>query len=120
MLHYDGTMIDTVLQAIAEPRRREIMWLIHGVERSSGEIASFFNVSRPAVSQRIRVLEDPGQVTVRSVGTRRMYTCRQEGLAELRQYLEAFWDERLLLLRQAAEAEKRRSTDANTPGRRGR
>lgn len=103
-------MIDTVLQAIAEPRRRAILRLIHGVEQSSGEIASHFNVSRPAISQHLQVLAEAGLVTVRPVGTRRLYMTRPEGLAELRQYLDDFWGDRLLLLKQAAELEERRSS----------
>lgn len=103
-------MIDTVLQAIAEPRRRAILRLILGVEQSSGEIASHFAVSRPAISQHLQVLADAGLVTARSVGTRRLYTARPEGFVELRRYLEQFWDDRLLLLKQAAEAEERRQT----------
>jgi DNA-binding transcriptional ArsR family regulator len=111
---YAGAMIDTVLQAVAEPRRREIMRLIHGVEQSSGEIASHFAVSRPAISQHLRVLEHAGLVSVRAVGTRRLYTTRPAGLAEIRAYLDEFWDDHLLLLKQAAEAEERRASDART------
>src|SRR5690349_20810785 len=96
---YGGAMIDTVLQAMAEPRRREIMRLIHGVEQSSGEIASHFAVSRPAISQHLRVLEHAGLVTVRALGTRRLYTSRPAGLAELRAYLDELWNDQLLLLK---------------------
>jgi len=108
-------MIDTVLQAVAEPRRRYIMRLILGVERSAGNIAYHFAVSRPAISQHLRVLEQAELVSVRAVGRRRLYTARPEGLAELRAYLEEFWDDRLSRLRQAAEAEERRSLDAGSP-----
>ena len=107
-------MVDAVLRAIGEPRRREIMRLIHGNEQSSGEIAAHFDVSRPAISQHLQVLAEAGLVSIRVVGTRHLYTTRPEGLAELRQYLEEFWDDRLLLLKQAAEAEERRSPDALT------
>jgi DNA-binding transcriptional ArsR family regulator len=107
-------MIDTVLQALAEPRRREIMRLIHGVEQSSGEIASHFAVSRPAISQHLRVLEQAGLVSVRAAGTRRFYTTRPQGLTELRDYLATYWDDRLALLKRAAEAEERRTHGART------
>ncbi len=106
-------MIDTVLNAISEPRRREIMRLIRDNEQSSGEIAAHFAVSRPAVSQHLQVLAHAGLVSVRAVGTRRLYSARPEGLAELRRYLDEFWDDGLLLLKQAAEAEERRSSGAN-------
>jgi DNA-binding transcriptional ArsR family regulator len=101
-------MIDTVLQAIAEPRRREILELVRVIERSSGEIAAHFDVTRPAISQHLQVLVSAGLVTLRKDGTRRLYQARPEGLAELREFLESLWDDRLLRLRQAAEAEQKR------------
>lgn len=101
-------MIDLVLQAIAEPRRRDILFLIRNAELSSGEIAAHFDVTRPAISQHLQVLAAAGLVTMRKDATRRLYRARPEGLADLRAFLEAFWDERLQLLKQAAEAEQRR------------
>jgi DNA-binding transcriptional ArsR family regulator len=103
-------MLDTALRAVAEPRRREILRLIHRREMSSGEIASRFDVTRPAISQHLGVLEEAGLVTVRKVGTRRMYRARPEGLADLRQFIEEFWDGGLELLVLAAEEEERRQT----------
>jgi DNA-binding transcriptional ArsR family regulator len=102
-------MIDLVLQAITEPRRREIMLLIRGTELSSGEIAAHFDVTRPAISQHLQVLATAGLVTVRRKGTQRLYRARPEGFAELRSFIEGFWDEHLQLLKQEAEAEERRS-----------
>ena len=102
-------MIDTVLQAIAEPRRREILQLLRMVERSSGEIAAHFDVTRPAISQHLQVLLSAGLLTVRKDGTRRLYQARPEGLAELREFLESFWEDRLLRLKRAAEAEQKRN-----------
>ena len=96
--------MDLVLQAIAEPRRREILRLIQGRELSSGAIAAHFDVTRPAISQHLQVLATAGLVNVRRDGTRRLYQARPEGLAELRQFLEEFWDDRLLRLKRAAEA----------------
>jgi len=75
---------------------------------SAGEIASHFDVSRPAISQHLGVLSSAGLVTVRQQGTSRFYRARPEGLAELRQFLEEFWSDRLELLAQEAEAEERR------------
>jgi DNA-binding transcriptional ArsR family regulator len=102
-------MLDLVLQAIAEPRRREILLLLRSTERSSGEIATHFEVTRPAISQHLQVLATAGLVTVRSKGTQRFYRARPEGFAELRSFLEGFWDEHLQILKQEAEAEERRS-----------
>ncbi len=75
---------------------------------SAGEIASHFDVSRPAISQHLGILSTAGLVSVRQQGTSRFYRVRPEGLADLRQFLEEFWDERLALLAQEAEAEERR------------
>ena len=100
--------MDTVLQAIAEPRRREILGLLQSTELSAGEIAGHFSdVSRPAISQHLKVLADAGLVTVRREGTRRLYQVRSEGLSELRDFLNHFWDDNLQTLKQAAEAEER-------------
>lgn len=107
-------MLDQALRAIAEPRRREILWLVRGRELSSGEIASHFAVTRPAISQHLQVLAEAGLVTLRREGTRRLYSAHPEGLAELRAYLESFWDERLQLLKVAAEAEERRRATLET------
>ena len=107
-------MIDLVLQAIVEPRRREILTLLRADELSAGEIAMRFDVTRPAISQHLQVLATAGLVTVRKDGTRRLYQARPEGLAELRDFLAAFWDDRLLRLKQAAEAEERRHEHNDT------
>jgi DNA-binding transcriptional ArsR family regulator len=100
-------MLDQVFQAVAEPRRREILKLIQSDELSSGEIAAHFDVTRPAISQHLKVLSDAGLVTVRREGTRRLYKVRPEGLAEVRAFLEEFWDTGLQQLKEAAEAEER-------------
>ena len=106
---YNNDMLDLVLQAIAEPRRREILLLLRGAERSSGDIATHFEVTRPAISQHLQVLVAAGLVTVRSKGTQRLYRAHPEGFAELRSFLEGFWEEHLQLLKQEAEAEERRA-----------
>src|SRR5438132_6123926 len=98
--------VEVALRAIAEPRRREILRLIWDAELSSGQIASRFDVSRPAISQHLRVLHRSGLVTERRQGTRRLYRARPETLAELREFLEGFWDGRLTLLKHAAEEDE--------------
>lgn len=103
--------MERALQAIVEPRRREILRLIRDEELPAGQIASHFEVSRPAISQHLRVLKSAGLVSERRAGTRRYYRARPEGLAELREYLAQFWEGRLRLLADAAEKEQeRRST----------
>jgi DNA-binding transcriptional ArsR family regulator len=101
--------VDVVLRALVEPRRREILSLIQDAELSSGEIASHFDVTGPAISQHLKVLMEAKLVTMRRAGTRRLYKARPEGLAEVRQFLEGFWEDNLQALKAAAEAEERRS-----------
>lgn len=100
--------MEQALQAIAEPRRREILRLIRDEELPAGEIASHFDVSRPAISQHLTVLKSAGLVSERRDGTRRYYRARPEGLEELRDYLSQFWEGRLRLLADAAEQEEER------------
>ncbi len=111
-------MLDAALRAISEPRRREILELVKNQERSAGEIASRFNVTRPAVSQHLGVLVSAGLLTLRREGTRRLYRARREGLEELRAYLNEFWDERLELLAREAEAEEERRIRDDADGAR--
>src|SRR3989442_15060415 len=89
--------------ALGEPRRREILRLVSAAELSVGEIARRFDVTRPAISQHLRVLREAGLVTERRNGTRRLYRARPDTLAELRAYLEAFWDDSLRSLKMAVE-----------------
>jgi DNA-binding transcriptional ArsR family regulator len=101
--------VDAVLNAIAEPHRRKILQLVSAKELNAGEIASRFDVTRPAISQHLSVLKLAGLVSVRSEGTRRIYRARPEGLVELRGFLDEFWAEGLDRLKAAAEqAEKGR------------
>jgi len=99
--------MDLAIHAIGEPHRREILRLVHGQELSAGEIAARFDVTRPAISQHLKVLMDAGLIAVRRSETRRFYRARPEGLEELRSYLEEFWDRSLALLAEVAEAEER-------------
>ncbi len=108
--------MDLILQALVEPRRRDILRLIQRAELSSGEIAAHFDVTRPAISQHLQVLATAGLVSVRRDGTRRLYQARPEGLGELRRFVEEFWDDRLERLKQAAEAEERRHEYHGTAG----
>lgn len=100
--------VDDVTRAIAEPRRREILALVRDRELSAGEIASRFEITRPAVSQHLGVLRDAGLLNERRDGTRRLYRARPEGLAGLRDFINQFWSERLQRLKLAAELEQQR------------
>lgn len=103
------------LQAIAEPRRREIMRLVARQELSAGEIAERFDISRPAVSQHLRVLREAGLLSERRQGTRRYYRARPEGLADLRAFVEEFWDNQLDRIKWAAELEERMAGHGDAP-----
>lgn len=100
--------MEAALKAIAEPRRRAILGLVREDELSAGEIASHFEVTRPAVSQHLNVLKEAGLVSERRNGTRRLYRARPEGLVELRDFLEGFWDVRLEALKREAEKEEQK------------
>jgi DNA-binding transcriptional ArsR family regulator len=100
--------VEAALKAIAEPRRRAILTLVRDGELSSGEIAAHFEVTRPAVSQHLNVLKEAGLVSERRNGTRRLYRARPEGLVEIKDFLEAFWDARLDALKREAEKEEQR------------
>lgn len=99
--------METALRAIAEPRRRAILRLVWDAERSAGEIASHFDVTRPAISQHLTVLKEAGLVDERRNGTKRLYRARPEGLADLRAFLDEFWSDRLETLKREAEREER-------------
>ena len=101
--------MELALRAIAEPRRLEILRIIGDGEVSAGDISVHFDVTRPAVSQHLKVLADAGLVTVRREGTRRLYRTRPEGLAELKAYLDGYWGDRLDALKREAEADERRN-----------
>lgn len=103
--------MEAALKAIAAPRRRQILTLVRDEELSAGEIASHFDVTRPAVSQHLNVLKEAGLVNERRNGTRRLYRARPEGLVELKQFLEEFWDVRLEALKREAEKKEEREKD---------
>ena len=99
--------MEAALKAIAAPRRRQILSLVRDGELSAGEIATHFDVTRPAVSQHLNVLKEAGLVSERRNGTKRLYRARPEGLAPLRQFLDDFWAPRLHTLKHEAELEER-------------
>jgi DNA-binding transcriptional ArsR family regulator len=100
--------MDRVARAIAAPRRREILTLVRDDELSAGEIASRFDVSRPAISQHLSALREAGLLSERRDGTRRLYRAQPEALAGLRDFLNEFWTDRLERLKLAAELEQQR------------
>lgn len=101
-------MFETI-QAMAEPTRLAILQMVRRREIPAGEIArKFKGITRPAVSQHLRVLKNAGLVTERRDGTRRLYRLRPEGFAPLKALLEDFWDSKLERLKAAAENKEKR------------
>jgi DNA-binding transcriptional ArsR family regulator len=100
--------MNATLQALAEPRRREILAVLGRSELSAGAVADNFEISRSAISQHLAVLRAAGLVTERRSGTRRLYRARPQGVEELRAWVDRFWREGLERL--GAEAEKEAKT----------
>lgn len=94
-----------VLDALGDATRRQIFESLKAGPRSVGELAAGLPVSRPAVSQHLRVLKAAGLVTDRKDGTRRVYRIEPDGLAGLRDYFDGFWSEALERFREAAGKE---------------
>jgi DNA-binding transcriptional ArsR family regulator len=99
--------MDAAIKALSDPTRREILRIVSSSEMPAGVIASRFSMTRPAVSQHLKVLKEAGLVTERREGVRRLYQARPEGLRELLDFLQHFWDDRLLDLKLAVEAEEK-------------
>jgi DNA-binding transcriptional ArsR family regulator len=97
------------MDALGDPTRRAIFEHLKGGARAVGDLAGEFPVSRPAVSQHLKVLKRAGLVRDRRAGTRRLYELDPQGLEELRSYLETFWQTGLADFKQAAEQHRKGS-----------
>jgi DNA-binding transcriptional ArsR family regulator len=99
--------VDEALKAVADPTRRAILRLVRDGERPAGEIAQHFpSMTRPAVSQHLRVLTEAGLLEVRAEGNKRLYRSRPEGLRDAAAFLEEMWADNLARLKLAAEREE--------------
>jgi DNA-binding transcriptional ArsR family regulator len=117
---------ERALDALGDPTRRLVFKRLRKGSRSVGEIADGMDVSRPAVSQHLKVLKAAGLVVVRAEGTRRLYSVDTRGIEALRNWLDSFWDEALVALRKLPNekrqekgnhddaADKSAATDANS------
>jgi DNA-binding transcriptional ArsR family regulator len=99
------------LTALADPTRRRVFERLKSGPRAVGAIARGLPVSRPAVSQHLKVLKEAGLVMDRPEGTRRVYYIDPAGLGALRRWLDQFWDEALTAFQAEAEASGRRSKE---------
>ena len=97
------TYLSDGLTALGDPTRRAIFERLAERPRAVGELASELPVSRPAVSQHLRVLKDAGLVADRAAGTRRIYQVDPDGVEALRAYLDGFWKRSLTAFKRAAE-----------------
>ena len=105
-----------VFEAIAQPKRREILRLLAAGELSAGEVASRFAVTQPAISQHLKVLKEAGLISERRDAQRRLFSVRPEGLADLHSFLAEVLPASLERLKRAAEEEER-SADARHASR---
>ncbi len=96
------------LEVLADPTRRAVFERLRGGPRPVVELAKGLPVSRPAVSQHLKVLKRAGLVQDRTEGTRRIYSVRPEGLTHLRAWLDGFWDDALTAFKAEAERKGRR------------
>ena len=101
MLTYEEQAFD----ALGDPTRRAVLMRLRRGARSVGEIAEGMEVSRPAVSQHLKILKTARLVTVHAEGTRRVYAVDSRGIASLRKWLDGFWDEALAAFKLLAEQE---------------
>jgi DNA-binding transcriptional ArsR family regulator len=103
-LPFVGTYGDAGLGLLGDPTRRAIFELLARRPCSVGELAQQLPISRPAVSQHLRVLKDFGLVVSQAEGTRRVYRLNPDGVAAMRAWLDRVWDEALTAFQKAAEA----------------
>jgi DNA-binding transcriptional ArsR family regulator len=98
----------SALAVLADPTRRQVFEQLRGGPRAVNVLAAGLPVSRPAVSQHLKVLKEAGLVEERSEGVRRIYSLRRQGLLELREWLDSFWGDALEAFK--LEAEKSHKT----------
>jgi DNA-binding transcriptional ArsR family regulator len=91
------------LDALGDPTRRQVFELLRSGPRSVGELAEELPVSRPAVSQHLRVLEDAGLVVHTKAGTRHLYELDSAGVGVLRDWVDGFWSEALARFKAVAD-----------------
>ena len=96
-------MISDALTALADPTRRQLFEFVAEGPQAVGELAERLPVSRPAVSQHLKVLKEAGLVIDRQLGTRRLYQLNPEGVDVLRAYIDRFWNRALVSFKHAVD-----------------
>jgi DNA-binding transcriptional ArsR family regulator len=105
--------VDRVLDALGDPTRRIVFQRLRAGARSVTDISRGMAVSRPAVSQHLKVLKEARLVTDHAEGTRRVYAVDSRGVEVLRAWLDAFWDTTLAAFKEAAELDAKRHATRN-------
>jgi DNA-binding transcriptional ArsR family regulator len=105
------TNIAAAMTALGDPTRQAILERLAAGPLAVGELAAELPVTRPAVSQHLKVLKDAGLVIDRKDGTRRLYQLDPRALADLRAYFDSFWDQALASFRTAAESQEDQADD---------
>ena len=105
------------LQALADPTRRAVLEQLRDGPSPVGELAAGLPVTRPAVSQHLKVLKNAGLVREHRMGTRRIYSVETEGLVELRRYLDTFWSDVLAAFADHANRNESEQTRRNDNGK---
>ena len=95
-------------KAVADDSRRQVLVLLKDGEKSPTEIATHFDFTLPALSTHLRVLRDAGLVKERKEGQRKLYSVNRDGMSEMIDFLDMFWDERLRSLKQFAESKSKK------------
>jgi DNA-binding transcriptional ArsR family regulator len=103
-----GTYEERAFDALGDATRRAVLRRLRAGGRSVAEIAEGMDVSRPAVSQHLKILKAARLVSVRAMGTRRVYAVDSRGIDSLRKWLDGFWDETLIAFKTAAEQEAKK------------
>ncbi len=98
--------VDDLFHALSDPMRRRILERLRKGPKALGELAKGLPVSRPAISQHVKVLEDAGLVRGRKDGRRRIYALDLAGFGKVRAYVESYWDDVLAAFKAAADEEK--------------
>lgn len=109
-----------VLDALGDPTRRTVLTRLLGGGRSVAEISEGMAVSRPAVSQHLKILRAARLVSVHAEGTRRVYAIDTRGIESVRKWLDQFWDQTLLAFKDAAERETAKQGSGQLRERAGR
>jgi len=100
--------LDLVARALGDATRRGLLTLVRDEEMAAGDLAERFpEISRPAVSQHLRVLSDAGLMSTRRDGNRRLYRARPEGLADVWRFVDDMWSDKLERLKRVAEQSER-------------